>query len=73
MNTSRKGSTKEAGEPACEAVVLALHFDTVLWALHQSGKLQSDTKPDKGNSGDVFSEPLTGTGGDFGNSTKVLL
>lgn len=71
--TGRKGSTKEPGEPVCEAVVLALHFDTILWALHQSRKLQSDTKPDKSNSGDVFSESITSTGDDFGNSTKVLL
>lgn len=51
VNASRTGSTKEPVEPAREAVVLALHFDTVLWALHQSRKLQSDTKPDKSNSG----------------------
>lgn len=57
----------------CEAVVLALHFDTALWAQHQSRKLQSDTKPDKSNSGDVFLESLTSIGDDFGNSTKVLL
>ena len=54
VNTSRKGSTNEPGEPACEAVILALHFDTVLWAPHQSRELQSEAKPDKSNSGDVF-------------------
>lgn len=47
----------------CKAVVLALHSDTVLWALHQSKKLQSDTRPDKSNSGDVFLESLTSIGG----------
>lgn len=57
----------------CKAVVLALHFDTALWALHQSRKLQSDTKPDESNSGDVFLESLASIGDDFGNSTKVLL
>lgn len=54
VNTSRKGSTKELEEPVCKAVVLAPHFDTVFWALHQSRELQSDAKLGKNNCGDVF-------------------
>lgn len=73
VNTSRKGSTKEPREPACEAVVLAPHFDTVSWALHQSRELQSDAKPGKGNWGDVLLEPLASVGATWGAAQRYLL